>query len=124
MKDFELIDEKFEIEFEWSYEVPDFKIISSFVRWCDSYTRKNILTFHFLKDCTNYLVLLKRDERMPQYIKSVFIYIRKPSHRLDWENKKIKEFKDWICKKFRKANPKITPIKREVQLNNLDYITI
>jgi len=113
MEKLELIDEKFEIEFEWSYEVPDFKLIATLVRWCDSYIRNNILTFNFLKDCTNYLVLLTRDKEMPQYIKSVFVYIRKPKHRLDWEDKKIKEFKEFILTKFKKANPKI--LKKEVR---------
>lgn len=114
----ELIDEKFEIEFEWSYEVPDFKLISTLVRWCDSYTRNGILVFHFLKDCTCYAVYLTRDKQLPEYIKSMFIYIRKPKHRLDWEDKKIKEFKEFILTKFKKANPKI--LKQEIRNSSQD----
>lgn len=117
MKDFELIDERFEIEFEWSYKVDDFKIINQLVNWCDSYTRDGILIFHFLKDCTNYLVYFERDETLRGNIKKMGVYVRKPSHRLEWEDRKIKEFQDWICKKWKSANPKITPIKSEEQLS-------
>ena len=107
MAKLELIDEFFEIEFEYISYTSDFKIMSSLVRWCDSYVRHGQLHFHILKDCTGYGIYLERDMQLPEYIKKIKVYIRKPKHRLEWENKKIEEFKEWIIKKFKKANPKI-----------------
>jgi hypothetical protein len=105
-KEFELIDEKFDIVFEFSSEVEDFRIMNALVKWCNSYVRHSILHFDLLKDLTNYAIFLERDNQFNgEYIKKIRVYVRKPSHRLEWEDKKIQEFKDFISKKFRKANP-------------------
>jgi len=103
----QLIDERFKIVFNSITNAPDFKVISSFVNWCDSYVRWFILYFEFLKDYTNYSVFFVRDKELQGYISEIRVYIRKPSHRLEWEDKKIREFKDFVLKKFKKAKPEV-----------------
>jgi hypothetical protein len=107
MENFDLIDEKFMIEFNNFTEIADFKLMSELVKWCDTYTRSGILYFNFLKDFTNFAIFMERDKQLTEYIKVIRIYVRKPSHRLEWENKKIQEFKDFILSKFKKARPEV-----------------
>jgi hypothetical protein len=114
----QLIDEKFKIVFNSITDAPDFKVMNGFVSWCDSYVRHFILHFEFLKDCTNYSVFFVRDKQLQEYISEIQVYIRKPSHRLEWEDKKIKEFKDFVLKKFKKAKPEVKDWIIEEELNS------
>ena len=100
IKNLELIDERFEVEFNL---IEDFKIMYELVRWCDSYTRiGSPLNFHFVKDFVGYSCYFERYKDLPQYIRKMIVYIRKPKHRLDYEDKKIQEFKDFLIKKYQK----------------------
>jgi hypothetical protein len=114
MVDFDLIDEKFQIEFKYFIEVADFKLMSKLVKWCDSYTRSGILYFNFLKDFTNFAIFMERDNQLTEYIRRIRVYVRKPSHRLEWEDQKIAQFKDFILTEFKKAEPEV----QEWSLNN------
>ena len=107
----ELIDENFEIEFEYFTGMDDFRVMNTLVKWCDCYTRNGINTFNISKDLTGYFIFLERDSICNNYIKKMRVYVRKPKHRLEWENQKIKEFKDFIFTKFKKANPTINKIE-------------
>lgn len=109
--EFKLIDELFEIKFEGL--IDDFKVMSDLVQWSDSWSRiGGVLHFHFLKDFVGYSCYLQRNKDLPQYIKGIIVYVRKPDHRLDYEDKKIQEFKDFISKRFKKYAPQFQ--KREM----------
>jgi hypothetical protein len=124
-KEFELIDEKFEIVFEFSSEVEDFRLMDALVKWCNSYVRHSTLHFEILKDLTNYAIFLERDNQFNgEYIKKIRVYVRKPSHRLEWEDKKIQEFKDFISKKFKKANPIFQDWILQKELNSEEAVSI
>lgn len=101
-----LIEEKIEIKFS-KFIVSDFEAMNTLVRWCDSYVRNTILAFHFLKEFLSFQCFFERDKEIPQYISSIKFYFSKPSHRLKMEDEKIKEFKEFLLKKFKRANPKI-----------------
>lgn len=95
-KDFE----KFVVEFNL---IEDFKIIYELVKWSDSYTRMGgLLAFHFVKDLVGYSCYFERYQDIPNYIRRMIVCIRKPKHRIDYENKKIQEFKDFLIKKYQR----------------------
>ena len=101
----ELIDEMFKVELN-KFEIEDWKLMSGLIRWCDSYTRQSRLSFHLLKEFLSFSVFIEMDKEIYYYVKSFSCYFRKPKHRLKMEEEKIEEFKQFILKKFKKANPK------------------
>ena len=103
-EELKLIDETFEIEFKGL--LPDFKFMYELIKWCDTYTRFGLLKFEINKDFVHYSLYLERNKDLVEYIKKVKVYIRKPLHRLKYEDKKIREFKLWILLKFKEDFPK------------------
>lgn len=107
MKKEKMLKKMIKVKFEYCLEIPDFKIMNDLVNWCDVYTRNRILTFHFMKHTTNYLVKLERDKDFPERIKSLFIFVRYINTHKDNSEKNINEFLDFIKNKFKKARPTI-----------------
>ena len=94
--------EEFYIIFDGLNRPQVWDVFYKIIRWCDSYTTFHLTTLEINKDLVHYFLGL---HRFINDVEWIYVSIRKPKHRLKYENEQIKIFKEMIIKKFKKSKP-------------------
>jgi hypothetical protein len=96
------ITEEFYIIFKSNKEPKIWDIFHSIVKWCDSYTNFGLNTLDINKELVHYFLAPCNSY---QDVKWIYVSINKPKHRINYEERQIKIFKEMIIKEFNDAKP-------------------
>jgi hypothetical protein len=102
LKDLSFGKEEFYIIFDGLNRPKIWDVFYKIIKWCDSYTTFHLSTLEINKDYVHYFLSVNT---FITDVKWIYVSINKPKHRIDYEDKQIKIFKEMIVSKFKKAKP-------------------
>lgn len=102
LKDLSYEKEEFYILFDGLRNPKIWDVFYKIIKWCDSYTTFHLSTIELNKNYVHYFLGVGT---FLTDVRWIYVAIRKPKHRLDYENKQIKIFKDMILRKFKINRP-------------------